>query len=643
MPSLYETTPQTGTVSSANSTSLYSNTADFTTGLVNSSVYSVNGGIGVTVNPTTGNVVVSIGQDVATTASPAFAGLNIDSGTLYVDSTNNRVGINNTNPQYELHIDQGADGFTQLAMTTAERTTLLTMNDGDDLLSLSYGPTYADNRLQFSPTNQWFVTGNTGFNTTTPAYTLDVNGQGNFQGVITGGLKINGSTSGYSNFIAPTTGSNLNYQLPGTAGAVNSVLTNNGSGVLSWALPGGGGSTFGNITIAVATDNTISTTTGDLILDSASGTVELDGIVNIKGDFLNLNSDNSAVDSSIRFNSGAAIDYNYAAGQFETTRKLVVDGTVELNNTLTINGLTSGYTSFNAPATGSNLAYTLPGTAGAVNTVLTNDGSGNLSWALPGGGGSTFGNITIAIVDDNTIATTTGNLILGNVADTTNWPVINSAAATPVTIQRFSSAVNSNVRSLALNVQSTGTPAVGFGNSLEFQVEAQPSNTERAGYISVTSTDLTSGSEDFKMSFGLMQNGATYTEKAYLDSAGNFTADGEVAGTQFVAGGLAYFDASSSFTTSTTIPNQVASATSASTIRSLKYQYQITSGTEYQAVEIMIIHDGTNAYLNTYSDVRTGANLSTFDADISGGNIRLLVTPTNAVTTYKGIVTAVAV
>jgi hypothetical protein len=71
--------------------------------------------------------------------------------------------------------------------------------------------------------------------------------------------------------------------------------------------------------------------------------------------------------------------------------------------------------------------------------------------------------------------------------------------------------------------------------------------------------------------------------------------------------------------------------------------YQITSGTEYQVVEIMIIHDGTTAYLNTYSDVKTGANLSTFDADISGGFIRLLVTPTNAVTTYKGAVIGIQV
>jgi len=63
----------TGTVSSSNLTSLYSNTTSFTAGVVNSSVFSVNGGTGVTVNPTTGNVVVNIGQDVSTSASVTFA------------------------------------------------------------------------------------------------------------------------------------------------------------------------------------------------------------------------------------------------------------------------------------------------------------------------------------------------------------------------------------------------------------------------------------------------------------------------------------------------------------------------------------------------------------------------------------------
>ena len=207
-----------------------------------------------------------------------FSGsLNVDSGTLYVDNTNNRVGINNTSPQYELHIDQGADALTQFAMTTSERTMILTMNDGDDLLSLNYATTpAATNRLQFSPTDQWFNLGKLGVGTATPAYELDVQGTGRFTSnlIATGGFTLNGTTSGYSDFAQPAVAANISYTLPAAQGAVDTVLTNDGSGNLTWALPGGGGSTFGNITIAVVDDNTISTTTGNLVLASATNIID---------------------------------------------------------------------------------------------------------------------------------------------------------------------------------------------------------------------------------------------------------------------------------------------------------------------------------------------------------------------------------
>lgn len=232
--------------------------------------------------------------------------LTVDSGTLFVDATNNRVGINNNNPQYELHIDQGLDGFTQLGMSTIERTMILTMNDGNDLLSLNYGTV---NRLEFSDAtgNQWFNSGYLGVNTNTPAYNLDVAGDGRFtQSVITSALKVVGATNGYSNFIAPTTGSNLNYTLPSTGGAANTVLTNDGSGNLSWALPGGGGSTFGNVTVGVVTDNTISTTTGNLVLASATNVIDANS-AEIQASLLTVDNRSSIETTTITTTSTATV------------------------------------------------------------------------------------------------------------------------------------------------------------------------------------------------------------------------------------------------------------------------------------------------------------------------------------------------
>lgn len=81
-------------------------------------VAGITGGTGVTVtgSGTEGATPsVAIGQDVATSATVAFGGLNVDSGTLYVDATNNRIGINNVTPAYSL--DVTGDGHLTGALT----------------------------------------------------------------------------------------------------------------------------------------------------------------------------------------------------------------------------------------------------------------------------------------------------------------------------------------------------------------------------------------------------------------------------------------------------------------------------------------------------------------------------------------------
>jgi hypothetical protein len=82
-------------------------------------VQSVSGGTGVTVTGGTGEgstPSVAIGQDVGTGASVAFGGLNVDSGVLYVDATNNRVGVNNITPAYSLDITGDGHFSTDLTV-----------------------------------------------------------------------------------------------------------------------------------------------------------------------------------------------------------------------------------------------------------------------------------------------------------------------------------------------------------------------------------------------------------------------------------------------------------------------------------------------------------------------------------------------
>ena len=103
-----------------------------------------------------------------------------------------------------------------------------------------------------------------------------------------------------------------------------------------------------------------------------------------------------------------------------------------------------------------------------------------------------------------------------------------------------------------------------------------------------------------------------------------------------------FFD-TATLVTSTTNANQPIDTWSAAAYRSCKYQVQITSGTDYQTLEILVVHNGTTASQTTYADVATNVNLATFAVDISGGLVRLLTTPVNAVTTYRVLRTAIVV
>ena len=98
--------------------------------------------------------------------------------------------------------------------------------------------------------------------------------------------------------------------------------------------------------------------------------------------------------------------------------------------------------------------------------------------------------------------------------------------------------------------------------------------------------------------------------------------------------------------TTNTTPDQVVHSISASAYRTLKYVVSIASSTWYQGQEIIVVHNGTDVWMTEYAQVLTGGlgqTLSTFEADINSGNIRLLVTPTYAVTDYKLSCTAIKV
>lgn len=66
--------------------------------------------------------------------------------------------------------------------------------------------------------------------------------------------------------------------------------------------------------------------------------------------------------------------------------------------------------------------------------------------------------------------------------------------------------------------------------------------------------------------------------------------------------------------------------------RAARYIVAMSRGTDFHSTEIMLIHDGTTVSITQYGVLQDNT-LATFDADISGANVRLRCTPSSATST----------
>ena len=168
------------------------------------------------------------------------------------------------------------------------------------------------------------------------------------------------------------------------------------------------------------------------------------------------------------------------------------------------------------------------------------------------------------------------------------------------------------------------------------EVADSSGNANYSGIITATTLSATTGNFSGNVS---VAGTLTYEDVTNIDSVGIVTArSGVFFGSPTVSAII-----TNSATTTTESQTSIDSF-SASTYRSAKYQVQITRGSEYQVTEISIVHDGSDSYGTEYATLKTGAILSTFSTDISGGNVRLLATPSSSSSTvFKFTKTAIVV
>jgi len=66
--------------------------------------------------------------------------------------------------------------------------------------------------------------------------------------------------------------------------------------------------------------------------------------------------------------------------------------------------------------------------------------------------------------------------------------------------------------------------------------------------------------------------------------------------------------------------------------RAARYIVAMSEGSKYHSTEIVLVHDGSSVTMTQYGTLKSHS-LATFDADISGTDVRLLVTPASSSST----------
>lgn len=269
----------------------------------------------------------------------------------------------------------------------------------------------------------------------------------------------------------------------------------------------------------------------------------------------------------------------------------------------------------------------------------------------PVAGDLEYGELAINYNDGKLYYKTSTNTIASFSSSETGTVSSVAVTSTDLTISG-SPITNSGTITLSLNtvpVNKGGTGQTSFSSGYirsdgsALSSTATISASDISGIVSTASTVSNTGSSSSTATHYLTFVAANSTSAqglnttsglSYKPSTGVLTAN-EFSVTQGTNGSAALI-------TTTTATNQVVDSVSSSIYRTVKYVLQVSSGAAYQTSEILMIHDDTSAYLTEYATIKTTTNtLATFDATLSGGNLQLLVSPINALTTVRAVRTAI--
>jgi hypothetical protein len=426
--------------------------------------------------------------------------------------------------------------------------------------------------------------------------------------VFNDGLKIYNSNQAYfynsSNdryvSIKAATGltSTTSYILPEIDGTPGYSLKTDGSGNLYWGISASGTASIGVSNVLPLFGNT----QGDLIWHSEEGTLKI---------WFEDADTSQWVDASRN---------SFGGGGVGSTGISSINGIAELVQTFSVG--TSGNL-FNISSIGSSHTFNIP-IAGNGITGLINSDTQTIY------GAKTFDSDLYAV---NNIYVSKDNYIGGVPAD------FSVGGSTGVIFFGIAKGQNIN-RFAGMKVEEITSPLGGgiLNGEVVFYTDSETVDysTERLR-ITGFGTVISTGPVVISNSSG---SGTT--------NSGSLTVTGGagIAGTlNAISVGVRDLTAifAANLTTSSNTSDQVLHSLPYSEFKTAKYVIQCVSGSDLQAQELLLIHNGTNVYMTEYSQVLGPSNtpITTFDARISGSSLELLVSPVNSITTYIASCTAI--
>jgi len=226
------------------------------------------------------------------------------------------------------------------------------------------------------------------------------------------------------------------YKFPYADGSANQILKTDGSGVLSWYSPSDINTTY---TIASAS------TTGGANLNLVGSDSTTDSVA-YKGAGATTVTSTDANTVTIT-STDTNTTYTYTAGSTTGGANLTLTGSDATTNTVKLTNaghITATYTSATEVTLGSDATD-----ANTVSTIVARDASGNFS-----AGGATLGNVTVGVATDQTITTTSGDLILNS---TTGLIQLNNTALQSTVAQTWTVLDNN---ASALSIDATGKTGI---------------------------------------------------------------------------------------------------------------------------------------------------------------------------------------